>query len=154
MNAPTRQLNLPSRLPSVPEAGLAPSLERRRLRFYLAQIAMDVALLLGCFWTATHLYFDDGPRGQPMLAVHLMLPIFISIALYNRTYSLQSLANWKLGSRKALVAILIAAALLNFSPAVGPRAREPANYRCWRGKVPPPLRLSRRCGDVRDHARP
>lgn len=114
MNAPTKQLNPQAALPTVPAAGLAPSLERKRLQFYLAQIVIDVALLLGCFSVATHLYFGDAPRGQPMLAVHLMLPIFLSIALYNRTYSLQSLTSWKLGGRKALAAILIAAVLLNF----------------------------------------
>lgn len=115
MNAPTPQLDEIHSLPGMPAAGLAPSLQRKRLQFYLAQIVCDVALLLGCFHLAAKLYFlGEAERGQPMLAVQLMLPIFLTIALYNRTYSLQALTDWRLGSRKALVAILLAALLLNF----------------------------------------
>jgi lipopolysaccharide/colanic/teichoic acid biosynthesis glycosyltransferase len=42
------------------------------------------------------------------------LPIFLTIALYSRTYSLASLTNWRLASRRVLVALLLAATLLNF----------------------------------------
>lgn len=114
MNAPTSKLNEALLQPQVPATGLAPSLERKRLQFYLGQLVLDIVILLGCFFVAAHFYFGDTPRGQPMLAVQLMLPIFLTVALYNRTYSLQCLTDWQLGSRKAFFAILLAAAVLNF----------------------------------------
>ena len=114
MNAPAKEFR-DLTLPIAPPGGLAPSLERKRLQVYLAQIIIDGVLLLGCFAVATEAYFGEATqRGQPMLAGQLMLPIFLTIALYNGTYSLASLSDWRIGSRRALVSLVLAAVLLNF----------------------------------------
>jgi exopolysaccharide biosynthesis polyprenyl glycosylphosphotransferase len=43
-----------------------------------------------------------------------MLPVYLTLALYNGTYSLPSLSNWKSASSRAITALLIAATLFNF----------------------------------------
>jgi exopolysaccharide biosynthesis polyprenyl glycosylphosphotransferase len=101
-------------LPRVAATGLAPSLERKRLRAYLLQMCVDVALLLGSFFGAGLVYFEGEPPGHPFLAAQLMLPLFLTIALHNSTYSLSSLTDWRSASTRMAAAMLIAAALLNF----------------------------------------
>jgi len=114
VNAPAVIQDIERPLVRAPAHGLAPSLERRRLRVYLAQMAIDIVLLFGCCAVAGLLYFGDLAHGQPMLAAQLMLPLFLTIALYNGTYSLGTLADWRTSATRVLMALLIAAALLNF----------------------------------------
>ena len=68
MNVPIRHLPAEPALPRVPAAGMAPSLERKRLRLYLAQMLVDVALLMGSFFVAGTVYFDGEIPSQPFLA--------------------------------------------------------------------------------------
>ncbi|MEO6041227.1 MAG: exopolysaccharide biosynthesis polyprenyl glycosylphosphotransferase [Croceibacterium sp.] len=114
MNISVRQLPVGTVLPRAPVGGMAPSLERKRLRLYLIQMAADVMLLLGSFYGAGMLYFNGTPPGHPFLAGQLMLPLFLSIALHNASYSLGSLTDWRNATGKMAVAMFIAAALLNF----------------------------------------
>jgi lipopolysaccharide/colanic/teichoic acid biosynthesis glycosyltransferase len=97
-----------------PKAGLAPSLERKRLRLYIVQMLTDIGLLLGASVLVGYVYFGGKPPGQPWLAAELLLPIFLTIAWHNGTYSLDSLTDWRSSSLKMVSAVLIAAALLNF----------------------------------------
>ncbi len=85
-----------------------------RLRFYLVQMLIDVALVFGCGALAGYLYFRGEPTGHPLLAAQLLLPLFLTIALYNGTYSLSALTDWRSSSMRMIGALLIAAALLNF----------------------------------------
>jgi lipopolysaccharide/colanic/teichoic acid biosynthesis glycosyltransferase len=114
VNAPAVVLKADKPPPGAPAAGLAPSLERRRLRFYLAQMAIDVGLLIGCGALAGYLYFRGAPTGHPLLAAQLLLPLFLTIALHNGTYSLGTLTDWRTSSVRMVTALLISAALLNF----------------------------------------
>ena len=100
--------------PRAPRAGLAPSLERRRLRIYTLQMVLDVAIILGSFALSSLLYHGGLFAPSAMLPANLMLPIFLTVALHNRTYSISSLVHWATGARKVASALVIAAALLNF----------------------------------------
>ena len=99
---------------SVPRAGLAPSLERKRLRIYLFQMVTDIGILLASAVLVGMVYFKGEWTGQPLLAAELMLPLFLTIAWHNGTYSLDSLTNWRGSTAKMVWAVLVAGALLNF----------------------------------------
>jgi exopolysaccharide biosynthesis polyprenyl glycosylphosphotransferase len=101
----------------IPSAGLASSFERRRVRAYLAQAVADVVTMFAAYVVAHFVYFGtsyslgfvEGTR-----PAQLVLPIFLTIALYNGTYSLPSLKDWRTATSRAITALAIAAALLNF----------------------------------------
>jgi len=97
-----------------PVNGLARSLERPRLQFYLFQILADVASIVLAFIAAGQLYVGAWNRVNFMLPMQLLVPIFLTIALYNRTYSQESLGSWRAGTSRALTALLISGLLLNF----------------------------------------
>lgn len=106
------------KLPRPPTNGLARSLERRRLQFYLVMVVGDVALMLSAFMAFTFIYFGGIPTSQQadfgLLPAFLLLPVYLTIALYNGTYSRNALTNANKSGFKMLTALLISAALLNF----------------------------------------
>ena len=93
---------------------VVPSLERRRLRAYALMMVVDAAMLHVAFALAGLLYEGVWWYSRNMLAVQTMLPVFFTIALYNKTYSGKSLTDWVYGARQAIVALVISATLLNF----------------------------------------
>ncbi|WP_338241862.1 sugar transferase [Aurantiacibacter hainanensis] len=106
------------RLPTAPRNGLAGSLERKRLQYYLLMLVSDIVILVSCFAVATIAYYGGIPisvvlRGG-MAPGFLLLPLFLTIALYNNSYSLSSLTQPNKASLRIVAAILISAALLNF----------------------------------------
>jgi lipopolysaccharide/colanic/teichoic acid biosynthesis glycosyltransferase len=103
-----------SSVPQVPRGGLAPSLERKRLRVYILQMLADIGLLLGSCALVGVLYLPGAPIGFSLLPAELVLPLFLTIAWHNGTYSLDSLTNWRGSSWNMVSAIVIAGALLNF----------------------------------------
>jgi lipopolysaccharide/colanic/teichoic acid biosynthesis glycosyltransferase len=114
VNAPTVVLDGETLVPHAPMAGLAPSLDRRRLRLYLLQVLIDMALLLGSCALVAYLYAGRRVVFDALLPAQLMLPLFLTIAWHNDTYSQHSLTDWRASSRKMIAAVVIAAALLNF----------------------------------------
>ena len=114
MNAPTVVLEGETLVPRVPAAGLAPSLERRRLRLYLLQLLVDICFLLGACALVGFLYRGGDYLFRALLPAELLLPLFLTIAWHNGTYSLRSLTDWRSSSGLMVAAVLIAAALLNF----------------------------------------
>ncbi|MXP31095.1 exopolysaccharide biosynthesis polyprenyl glycosylphosphotransferase [Erythrobacter jejuensis] len=92
----------------------APSLERRRLRAYLLLVAVDIAAILVAFFLAGALYLGRIPDPQALRQAYLLLPIFLTIAMYQGTYSLRTLLDARYASLRALSALMIAAALLAF----------------------------------------
>lgn len=93
---------------------VAPSLERRRLRTYAIMLLMDAIAIHLTFSLAGLLYEGGWWLPRNMLAAQILLPVFFTIALYNETYGGKALDNWVFASRRALTALLISAALLNF----------------------------------------
>ncbi|WP_255356301.1 sugar transferase [Erythrobacter sp. YT30] len=94
--------------------GATPSLEKRRLRAYAAMVVADLILIQACFGIASLIYESQWWEPRAMLAAHILLPLYFTIALYNNTYSTHSLSNWPYGARKAVFALVISAALVNF----------------------------------------
>lgn len=76
---------------------LAPSLERRRLQCYLAQIGVDIVALLSGFAIASYLYTGLAGVSADLVIAQLILPIFLTIAFYNATYSIDSIGNVVVG---------------------------------------------------------
>lgn len=106
------------RLPAAPVNGLAKSLESRRLQAYLALVVTDVAIILGSFYAVAAIYFTTLTKfallEAGLLSAFLILPLYLTIGLYNGTYSLRSLTDWQDGTFKAIAALVISGALLNF----------------------------------------
>jgi len=93
---------------------LVPSLERRRLRAYLCLVAADITVLLAAFLVAGWLREGIFPHPTTLEQAQLLLPIYLTIALYNSTYSLRSLEDARFAMAQAGLALAISAALLNF----------------------------------------
>jgi polysaccharide biosynthesis protein PslA len=96
------------------ENRIAPSLERRRLRAYLIMVLADGAVLLTSFALAAMLWEGRWWDQRAMLTAQALLPVYFTIALYNGTYGVKALSNWLFAARKALIALIVSAALLNF----------------------------------------
>ena len=93
---------------------LAPSQERRRLRLYLVMLVSDIIALLAGFLLAGYAYTGLFAERMTMLELQLVLPLFLTIALYNGSYSFASLTDIRTAWLKAVIALLLAAAILNF----------------------------------------
>jgi exopolysaccharide biosynthesis polyprenyl glycosylphosphotransferase len=106
-------------LDALPAAGLATSLERRRLRLYLAMMVGDAAALVAANLVADRVYLGLAylirySFLQLTVPAQLLLPIFLTTALQNGTYSLEALKDWKTAASRVIAALAISAALLNF----------------------------------------
>lgn len=113
MNKPT-DITLDAAQPDTVEPKLAPSLERRRLRAYVALLVVDALVFHFAFGLASLLYEGVvfGPRA--MLAAQLMLPLYFTIALYNSAYGATALTHWGYAAQRAVTALVISAVLFNF----------------------------------------
>jgi exopolysaccharide biosynthesis polyprenyl glycosylphosphotransferase len=96
------------------ENKVAPSLERRRLRAYAIMLAADGVLFNLSFALAALLWEGWWWEPRSMLAAQAMLPAFFTLALYNGAYGVAALGDWMFAARKAVTALLISAALINF----------------------------------------
>jgi lipopolysaccharide/colanic/teichoic acid biosynthesis glycosyltransferase len=96
------------------ENKLVPSLERRRLRTYALILLADGILFNLGFALGGLVWEGRWAEPRAMLAAQAMLPAFFTIALYNGSYGLKGLADWLYAARKALIALVISAGLINF----------------------------------------
>ncbi len=113
MNKPTGELSRRTEA-NPPQFAAPPSLEKRRLRTYVALMLGDLALLHTGFILAGLIYEGVWMEWRALLQAQLLLPLFYTIALYNGTYSMRMLGDVRFAIRKLAAALLIAAALLNF----------------------------------------
>jgi len=93
---------------------LVPSLERRRVRIYLFMVLLDVAILLGSFALVSEAYAFGRASRSNLFEAQLLLPLYLTLALYQPTYSINSLQTWQFAARKAIWALALSAALLLF----------------------------------------
>ncbi|MEM7689812.1 MAG: sugar transferase [Pseudomonadota bacterium] len=100
--------------PDQVERKLAAPLERRRLRAYIALLVLDGVLIHAAFMLASRLYHGRWWEPEILLAAQALLPIYFTIALYNRTYSMKALGDWMFALRQAMGALLVSTALLAF----------------------------------------
>jgi polysaccharide biosynthesis protein PslA len=96
------------------DAKLVPSLERRRLRTYALILVADGVMFNLAFAVASLIWENYWAEPRSMLAAQAMLPAYYTIALYNGSYGVQALSDWLYATRKAIIAVVISAALINF----------------------------------------
>lgn len=89
-------------------------LERRRLQCYLAQIVGDIAAIYGGFIATGSAYLGRDGMNQAIGLGELLLPVYLTIALYNGSYSLATLRDAGKGAARAIGALLISAAVVVF----------------------------------------
>ncbi len=90
------------------------SLEKRRLRAYIAMLLLDALLLHAGFLIAAFAYEGVWWEPRALLAVQTLLPIFFTIGLYNASYCARALVDWGYAIRQNAVALVISAGLINF----------------------------------------
>lgn len=100
---------VPPRLPAS-----LPGLERRRLQAYLAIMLGDIAMLLGAFTLSGYLYLGTDGIQMGWVLGQLVVPLFLTVALYNNAYSLQTLIQPGFGMTRALIALALSSALVIF----------------------------------------
>lgn len=110
MNAPLTYLPLAARS----SRPLAPSLERWRLRVYLGLLIGDTVCLGLSFFLAGGLYLGQWPAPIAMLEAQLLLPVYLTIALYQAAYSFRALSEWRFAVGRSWLALIVATALLIF----------------------------------------
>jgi lipopolysaccharide/colanic/teichoic acid biosynthesis glycosyltransferase len=109
MNAPAR---IPYDLASQgrDELLIAPSLERRRLQCHLVQIVADIAAVVIGFALFGYIYIGPEGLSRALLGSQLLLPVFLTVALYNGAYSIGSLRSVAMGIARAELALAMSAA--------------------------------------------
>ena len=97
-------------------AAFAPpeSLERRRLQSYLAQMLGDVVAIFAGFCLAGYLYLGMTGLAQAFELAQLLLPVYLTLALYNAAYSLSGLQSASKGAQRALLSLMMGVAVVVF----------------------------------------
>lgn len=114
MNAPFAVRPILNERTEVDELLVAPSRERRRLQCYLALLVGDILAVFTGFSVTGYLLSGFGGLSAAMLHAQLILPIYLTLALYNSSYSISALqAAWK-GVFRAQVAMVIAVVVVVF----------------------------------------
>ena len=89
-------------------------LERRRLQCYLVMPLGDVSMLLGAFLFGGWIYLGANGIASGLVLGQLVVPVYLTIALYNNSYSLRSLQASSYGLVRALIALAISTAAVLF----------------------------------------
>jgi polysaccharide biosynthesis protein PslA len=100
------------RLPS--SLGAVRSLERRRLQCYLGLMCGDIALLFVAFTASSWFYLGISGIGSGLVLAQLVLPVYLTIALYNGAYAMRSLEDWEYGAARSGVALCLSSAVVLF----------------------------------------
>lgn len=96
--------------------GLPPvhSLERRRLQCYLALMLGDAISVFAGFGIIGYLYQGLAGIAQAMILAQMLMPVFLTVALYNRSYSIDALNNPRRGSLRVVTAVMLSSAAVVF----------------------------------------
>lgn len=89
-------------------------LERRRLQSYLAQMLGDIIAIIAGFCLAGYLYLGRQGVDQGLLLAQLLMPVYLTLALYNAAFSLAGLQSAGNGARRAIASLIMAAAVVVF----------------------------------------
>lgn len=114
MNAPFAVRPLLKERTELDELLVAPSRERRRLQCYLALVVGDIVSIFMGFAVAGYLIAGGVGLANAMVHAQLVLPIYLTLALYNGSYSIASLQEAWTGIFRAYVATVIAVVVVIF----------------------------------------
>lgn len=114
MNAPFAAGPLLGEQAEVDELLVAPSRERRRLQCYLALFVGDIVAITLAFGGIGYLFAGRAGVSDSLVHAQLILPIYLTLALYNGSYSIDSLREAWTGIFRAMVAMVIAVAVVVF----------------------------------------
>ena len=92
----------------------AQPLDRRRLQCYLALMVADMAAVVSAFCISGYLYLSLTGLSQAALLAQLLLPVFVTVALYNGAYSIETLRSPRAGMLRAMGALAVSAAMVVF----------------------------------------
>lgn len=92
---------------------LMPSLQQRRLQCYLTFMLGDVLAIFAGFAIAGYLRAETFTGATAMLS-QLVLPVYLTIALYNDAYSIESLRSTSHSATRSLLALGLSAATVTF----------------------------------------
>ena len=96
------------------EFSRAQPLERRRLQAYLALMLGDILAIFGAFCLVGYVYLNLAGLAQSATLAQLLLPVFLTVALYNGAYSLATLQSSQAGMLRAMSALGISAGVVVF----------------------------------------
>ena len=96
------------------EFAQAQPLNQRRLQAYLALMAGDILAIFAAFCLSGYLYLSAPGLAQAALLAQLLLPVFLTVALYNGAYSHATLQSSQAGLLRAISALGISAAAVVF----------------------------------------
>ena len=91
-----------------------PSLERRRLQCYLGIMLADIAMLFLAFAATGWLYLGSYGIDAGLLLAQLLLPAYLTVALYNGAYSRRALESWEFGAARAVLAVVLSSCVVVF----------------------------------------
>lgn len=114
MNAPFAVRPIAGERTEVDELLVAPSRERRRLQCYLALVLGDILSIVAGFGAIGYLFVGRAGFADSLVHAQLILPIYLTLALYNESYSIVSLRDGWIGIFRAMVAMIIAMAVVIF----------------------------------------
>ncbi|MBB4860008.1 lipopolysaccharide/colanic/teichoic acid biosynthesis glycosyltransferase [Novosphingobium chloroacetimidivorans] len=114
MNAPFAVRPLAGIDTAADELVVAPSLERRRLQCYLALMVGDIVSIFAGFGLAGYLFSGMVGLSDALGQSELLLPVFLTIALYNGSYSVAALRDSWVGIFRSQAALLLSVAAVVF----------------------------------------
>jgi lipopolysaccharide/colanic/teichoic acid biosynthesis glycosyltransferase len=114
MNAPFPMRSIGDTQKKAEELQIAPSLERRRLQCYFGLMFVDILSVVVGFMLPGYLFFGSAGWSNALLQSQLLLPVFLTIALYNGSYSVASLLDAWTGIFRAQAALLLSVAAVVF----------------------------------------
>ncbi|HMO67056.1 MAG TPA: exopolysaccharide biosynthesis polyprenyl glycosylphosphotransferase [Novosphingobium sp.] len=91
-----------------------PSLERRRLQCYLGLLIADMAALFTGMALAGYLYEGAFGLDHGLLVAQLVLPIFLTVAIYNGSYSIATLERASRGAARSVLALAASVMIVLF----------------------------------------
>ncbi len=91
-----------------------PGLEHRRLQCYLALLLGDIVVLLAGFVLGGWIYLGSQGLRLGLILGQLVIPVYLTVALYNHSYSLKSLRKAGYGAVRGIVALIISSAVVVF----------------------------------------
>ncbi|WP_324741256.1 sugar transferase [Tsuneonella sp. CC-YZS046] len=84
------------------------------MRLHVGLLATDAAIIIAGMGLAGLIYRGEWLNSYSILSAQLMVPIFLTIGLYNGTYSLASLNRFRTAAQRVVTALAVSAALLSF----------------------------------------